>query len=98
MVLCWAKRVEAQRAQSAIMDSLTETKEFHKLKIMKATYKDSPRRPSIYTKHPQNRQADIVGPAIPPRQSLAYGKKCTFCGKIGHFRGVCRTRRVRRMN
>ena len=42
-MLCWAKRVEAQRAQSAIMNSLTEAKEFDKLKIVKTTYKDSPR-------------------------------------------------------
>ena len=34
-VLCWAKGVETQRAQSAIMNSPTETTEFYKLKIMK---------------------------------------------------------------
>ena len=32
-VLGWAKRVEDQRTQSAIMESLTETKEFDKVKI-----------------------------------------------------------------
>ena len=36
-VLCWAKRVEAQRAQYAIMNSLTEPKEFDKLKNSKET-------------------------------------------------------------
>ena len=30
--MCWAKRVEVERAQSAIMSSLTEAKEFGKLK------------------------------------------------------------------
>ena len=45
-VLCWAKRVEVQGAQSAIMSSLTEAKEFDKLKIAKNTYKDSHRRSS----------------------------------------------------
>ena len=39
-MLCWAKRVEAQRAQSAIMNNLTEAKEFDKLKIVKNPYKD----------------------------------------------------------
>ena len=43
-VLSWAKRVEAQRAHSAIMNSLTEAKEFNKLKVVKSTHKDSPRR------------------------------------------------------
>ena len=63
-VLHWAKRVEAQRAQSAIMNSLTETKEFDKLKIIKTMYKDSARRPSVYIKNLQNRHVDIVDPAI----------------------------------
>ena len=43
-VLSWAKRVKAQRAQSAIMNNLTEEKEFDKLKIVKGTHRDSPRR------------------------------------------------------
>ena len=34
-VLSWAKRVEAQRAPSTIMNSLTEVKEFDKLKVIK---------------------------------------------------------------
>ena len=50
-VLSWAKRVEAQRAQCAIMNILTEAKEFDKLKIVKDTYKDSTRR-STQTKMP----------------------------------------------
>ena len=37
-VLCWAKRVEAQRAQSTIRNSLTEVIEFDKLNIAKNTY------------------------------------------------------------
>ena len=36
-MLCWAKRVEAKKAQSAIMSSLTEAKEFDKCKIAKKT-------------------------------------------------------------
>ena len=51
-VLWWAKRVEAHKAQSVIMSSLTDTKEFDKFKIMKATYKDSPRKPSAHIQVP----------------------------------------------
>ena len=43
-VLSWAKRVEVQRAQSAIMNSLTEAKEFDKLEVIKNMQKDSHRR------------------------------------------------------
>ena len=34
-VLAWAKIVEAQRAQSVVMNSVTEAKEFHKIKVSK---------------------------------------------------------------
>ena len=97
-VLCWVKRIEAQRAQSAIMNSLTETKEFDKLKIMKATYKDSPRRPSTYVKTPAKQICRYCGCSHPLRQCLAYGKKCTDSSKIGQFRGFCRSRRARAVN
>ena len=40
-VFGWAKRIEAQRAQSATMDSLTETKKFDKIKIVKGGFKDN---------------------------------------------------------
>ena len=83
-VMCWAKRVEAQRAQSAIMSSLSEIK----------SYKDSPRKPSIHIKMPARQTCRYCGFIHPPRQCLAYGKKCTDCGKIGHFRGVCRSKRA----
>ena len=42
-VLAWAKRVEVQRVQSAVMNSLMEAKEFDKIRIPKNTCKDNPR-------------------------------------------------------
>ena len=45
-VLSWVKRVKVQRTQSAIMNSLTEEKEFNNLKEVKNTHKDSPTRPT----------------------------------------------------
>ena len=39
-VLSWAKRVEAQSAQSAIMNSLTEAKEFDKMGKPKKIHAD----------------------------------------------------------
>ena len=34
-VLAWAKRVEAQRTQAAVLDMLTESRQFDKVKISK---------------------------------------------------------------
>ena len=97
-VLCWAKRVKTQRTQSTIMKSLTETKEYDKLKIMKTTYKDIPRKPSVHIKMSARQTCRYCESSHPLRQCPAYGKKCTDCGKIGHFRRMCRSKRARVMN
>ena len=34
-VLAWAKRVEAQRAQAAVLNTLTELRQFHKIRVLK---------------------------------------------------------------
>ena len=66
-VLYWAKRVEAKRAQSTIMNGLTETKEFEKLKIMNAINKDSPGRPFIHIKIPAKHKSRYCGSSHPLR-------------------------------
>ena len=43
-VLFWAKRVQVQRAQSAIMNSLMEVKEFDKLKVVNKHTKGKPKK------------------------------------------------------
>ena len=79
------------------MNSLTEAKEFDKLKIMKNTHKDSPRR-CMQTKTPTKQMCRYCGSSHPLRQCPAYGKTCIECSKIGHFRVVCRSKRARAMN
>ena len=97
-VLHLAKRVEAQRAQSAIISSLTGAKGYDKLIIAKNTYKDSPRRSSTQIKTPTKQTCRYYRSSYPPRQCPAYGKTCTEYSTIGHFRGVYRSRRARAMN
>ena len=60
-VLCWAKR-EAQGAQSAIMNRHNAIK----LKIMKVTYKDGPRRPSVHIKMPIKQTCRYCGSSHSP--------------------------------
>ena len=96
-VLSWVKRVEVQKGQSSIMNSLTQVKEFDKLKVVKSTYKESPRR-YRQTKMPAKQTSKYCGSSYPPRQCLAYGKRCTDWNKIGHFRVLCRSRRAWSMN
>ena len=44
-VLVWAKRVEVQRVQSTIITSLSETKEFDKIKSIKGGQRHNLRKP-----------------------------------------------------
>ena len=83
-MLYGTKRVEAQRAQaqSTIMNSLTETKEFDKLKIVKSTHKESLRRFSALTKCPQNSHADIVVATIPQDNAQTMGRNSQNAAKV----------------
>ena len=42
-VLVWAKRVEAQRVQAAVLDMLTESRQFDKVKISKKPKEENAR-------------------------------------------------------
>ena len=40
-VLAWAKNVEVQRAQAAVLNTITESRQFHKVKIVKKPKEDN---------------------------------------------------------
>ena len=87
-VLAWAKRVEAQRAQAAVLNTITELRQFDKVQIIKKAKEDNTRHPP----GPATQQVHLCrycGRLHMPRQCLAYGKMCTGCGKTGHFKKVC---------
>ena len=44
-VLAWAKRVEVQRAQAAVLNTLTKAKQFDKIKMSKKAKDDKARAP-----------------------------------------------------
>ena len=48
-ILAWAKRVEAQRAQVGVLNTLTESKQFDKIKISKKAKDDKTRVPVHWT-------------------------------------------------
>ena len=82
--IIWAKRVKAQRAQAAVLNTLTESKHFDKIKISKKTKDDKARAPVNWT------TVILWGEYIHQlRQCPAYGKMCAECSKVGHFRKVC---------
>ena len=44
-MLAWAMGVEVQRAQAAVLNTLTESKQFYKIKISKKAKNDKARTP-----------------------------------------------------
>ena len=91
VILEWAKRVKVQRAQAAVMNSLTKTKEFDKIKVARTHRRTVPE--NIQMKMSTKQTCTYCGSSHPQRQCPAYWKTCRECGKIGHFRAVCRSRR-----
>ena len=90
-VLVWAKRIEVQRAQAAILSDISQSQKFDKVKMVQKpkTRQDIETTCQAYHKWP----CKYCGGSYAPRQCPAYGKTCTGCGKMGHFKKVCRSRR-----
>ena len=90
-VLVWAKRIEAEWAQAAILNDITESQKFDKVKMAQRpkTKWDVETTHPVYHKWP----CKYCGGSHVPRQCSAYGKMCTGCEKMGHFKKVCRSRR-----
>ena len=90
-ILTWAKRVEVQQAQAAIVSDITESQKFNKLKLAQKpkTKWDMKTTHPTYHKWP----CRYCGGNHVPRKCLACGKMCMRCGKMGHFKKVCRSMR-----
>ena len=46
-VLAWAKRVEVQRVQAAVLDMVTDLRQFNKVKISKKKTKENNARATV---------------------------------------------------
>ena len=92
-VLALEKRVEAQRAQVAVLNTLTESRQFNKIKVSKRAKEDTARASAGWTL--QWQPCQYCGRVHLPRQCLVDGKMCVGCGKMGHFKKVCHSRSSR---
>ena len=93
-VLAWAKRVEVQKAQFEIINSLNMTKDFDKIKTVsgiETNWDNIMNTYQVAVKH----SCSYCSYSHPPRWCPAYGKKCVECGKINHLREFCRSVRSR---
>ena len=90
-VLAWAKRVEAQRVQASVLNDITETRAFDKVK--KGTEPKHTWGREVQVAIHQRWPCRYCGGSHTPRQCPAYGKMCAACSKIRNFRKVCRSKR-----
>ena len=80
-----------QRAQASILNDITETKTFDKIKNAPKGKNTWVREPNTATH--QRRPCRYCEGGHAPRQCPAYDKMCTACSKTGHFRKVCSSKR-----
>ena len=90
-VLLWARRIKVQRAQAAILSNITEAQNFDKVKLVQKPKNRQEIETTHQTYHKQ--PCKYCGGSHAPRQCPAYGNSCAICGKMGHFKKVCRSRR-----
>ena len=95
-MLVWARRVETQRAQEVVLNTLTESRQFDKVKMSKKTKDDIPKASQSWTV--QQQLCRYCRGIYQLRQCQAYGKMCVECEKVGHFRKVSHSRRSKVVN
>ena len=86
--LAWAKWIEAQRSQKAMLYSLTDNKEFDTVSRTKyRTEPDDYVERHMSTQQKENTQHCRYFEIIhQPVQCSAYGKTCSNCFKLNHYR------------
>ena len=88
-VLVWAKRIEVQWVQVAVLYDITELCQFDKINMASKT-KGRQVRESLNAT--LNRwPCRYCGGIHMPQQCPAYGKTCAGCRKMGHYKKVCRS-------
>ena len=85
-----------ERAQAAVLNTLTESRQFDKVKISMKTKDDKARAPVSQTT--QQQPCRYCGGPHQQKQCPAYGKMCMECSKVGHFKKVCHSKRSRVVN
>ena len=87
-VLAWAKRVEVQRPQVAVLNTITECRQFDKIKVSREVKEGKTKIPMHQSSTPQ-KPCRYCSWMHPLRQCPGYGKTCMECNKIGYFCRVC---------
>ena len=90
-ILAWAKRVEVQWVQAAIWNDITELHDIDKIKMAQKAKDSQMRQTTCMTG--QQCPCRYCSGIHAAQQYPAYGKMCTRCEKMGHFRKVCQSKK-----
>ena len=94
-MLTRAKGVEAQRAQTVVINILHEAKSFDA--IIQKDVRHTDKKPTTNTFTTQGR-CKYCGQPHKLRWCQAYGKRCDKCDKLNHFKDVSRSARSSAVN
>ena len=90
-VLAWAKRIEAQWVQAAILNDITKSCQFDKINMASKTKGRQARQAANATSN--GWQCRYCSRIHVSQQCPAYGKMCAGCEKMGNYKKVCRSKR-----
>ena len=96
--LVWARRDEAQKEQSAILENLNKTKDFDKIFARNRLQRQNKMQPWEKTRMPTRQRCKYCGFIHMLRKCLAYGKMCAVCGKINYYKELCRNGRSKMLH
>ena len=102
MLLYWVKlfwqggkRMEAQRAQAAVINCLFESKNFDVITQKESRFRNTTCTSSTVI---TRKRCKYCRQIHKPGWCLVYGKRCDKCGKLNHFKVVCRGFQSRTFN
>ena len=85
-----------QRAQAVVLNLLTDSNQFGKIKVSDKAKDNKGRAP--VNQATKQQPCRSCGGVNQPRQCPVYRKMCTEFGKVDNFRKVCHSRRSRMVN
>ena len=88
--------MEALKTQSAIVSKSGETKDFDRMNTGRSAQRQIEIQLKAQTRIPVKQKCIYCGSSHLSRWCLAYGRKCTVCRKINHYKEVCRSGRNKR--
>ena len=91
LVMIWTQKVEAQMTQKEMLNNIRDVSEFDVVRRDRQKHGNSRQQRDNGNGKKIVENCKYYGTGHPQKLCPMYGKKCSVCGKINHFKAVCRT-------